>query len=497
MSPAVGRPHDMSSPMLSVSVVVVCWNAASTLDRCLDHLLAQDHPEFDVIVVDDGSSDESLQVANRKLSDDRMTVVRSPLNLGCSHARNLGLRQARHDVIAFIDADGLAAPDWLRQLVASFQDPTVGAAASTVFFAWNPRILNGAGGTLNRRGAGADLGCGEPYEAADLRDEVLYPMGCGMAIRRSTAEEIGEFDEHIFNYYDDVDYGIRVWRAGYRIVLAKEAWVDHDFQVNLSPRKILLCERHRLRVMLKHASLRELAPWAMHEAVATIRLPSPHYELKQDALRWNLKNLPSALLARWRLRSARRAPSSLFEPSWVDHPVAPPGRPDPGAASGHVDLASADGDQGLHYGWFPVELVDGRRCRWSTIDAGLLVRLTQPARHMAVRYWLQPGAAGGVTVSIHPAGSLVAAKSIELPELDGWQEFSYPLNLAAGDYELRFHAASPSKPSRTDSRTLGVALSELCFGHETIMLSSNLDMASAAVEPQLVFGWHEKEQEGP
>ena len=224
--------------------------------------------------------------------------MRSPLNRGCPHARNLGLRRARGEIIAFIDADGFAAPQWLRQVVEAFgRDVNIGAVASTVFFEANPLVVNGAGGIVNRQGWAADLSMNESYERAEIVSEALYPMGCGMAVRRSAVERVGEFDDRMLNYYDDVDYGMRLWRAGYRVVVAPDAWIDHGFggTGGDSTHKRLLCERHRMRVVLKHASARTLARWVAHEGLATRRARSPGRTLKLKAIAWNARHLPSVL----------------------------------------------------------------------------------------------------------------------------------------------------------------------------------------------------------
>jgi len=278
------------------SVIVVCWNSADVVGRCLDQLLEQNYDHFEIIVVDDGSRDTTVAVAEDRLSSGKLTIVCSPLNLGCPHARNLGLRHARGEVIAFVDADGFATPSWLRNIVATFAtDATIGGVASTVFLEANPLVLNGAGGIVNRQGWAADLSMNEPYGRAEIQYEVLYPMGCGMAVRRSAVERIGPFDDRIVNYYDDVDYGIRLWRAGYRVVVAADAWIDHGFgQSGVdSTAKQLLCEQHRMRIMLKHTSRSGLARWAVHEILATRRAWSPRYELKLKAMAWNARHLPT------------------------------------------------------------------------------------------------------------------------------------------------------------------------------------------------------------
>ena len=243
--------------MPPASIIVVCWNSADVLGRCLDQLFAQDHANYEIVVVNDGSDDNTLEVAERASTRGELTIVRSPRNRGCPHARNLGLRHARGEIVAFIDADGFATPSWLRHVVEAFDaDETIGGVASTVFFADNPLVINGAGGIVNRQGWAADLSMNESYERAEIACEALYPMGCGMALRRSALERVGPFDDRMLNYYDDVDYGVRLWRAGCRVAVAPGAWIDHGFagaggEGGDSDHKRLLCERHRMRVVLK------------------------------------------------------------------------------------------------------------------------------------------------------------------------------------------------------------------------------------------------------
>ena len=294
------------------SVIVVCWNSADVLGRCLRQLQAQDYPDYEIVVVDDGSRDDTLQIAERAAAHGGLEIVRSARNRGCPHARNLGLSHASGEIVAFIDADGFAAPSWLGHVVAAFgTDESIGGVASTVFFADNPLVLNGAGGIVNRQGWAADLSMNESYERAQIASEALYPMGCGMALRRSALERVGPFDDRMLNYYDDVDYGTRLWRAGYRVVVAPDAWIDHGFggAGGDSARKRLLCERHRMRVVLKHSSPGDLARWAGYEARAFRGAPANRRLVKLRAMAWNMAHLPSALASRIRLRRQPGVPS--------------------------------------------------------------------------------------------------------------------------------------------------------------------------------------------
>jgi len=488
------------------SVVVVCWNSADVLGRCLDHLFAQSYPDREIIVVDDGSDDDTPQVARAAAARGEMTYVRSPRNGGCPHARNLGLRLASGEIIAFIDADGFATPEWLGEVVKAFgQDPQIGGIASTVFFDDNPMVLNGAGGIVNRQGWAADLSMNESYEDALIASRALYPMGCGMALRRAAVERVGPFDDRMLNYYDDVDYGTRLWRAGYRVEVAPDAWVDHGFgSAGLaSARKRLLCERHRMRVVLKHTSVDGLAAWARWELRGLRAAPMAGRAQKLRAIAWNVRYLPSVLAARRELRHACEVPDQLIDESHGDRfPVGVPLRlkPVPEHAAAHIDMAEPEAEDQLVHGWFPGERVGGRSYRWASLSAAALVRLESPAKRLRLDYAHVPVDIGAIELRIRrieSADPLAIAWQTRL----GWQYVArsvenHPLDLAAGDYEVTFVSARGWADPPRETRALAFALSRLSLARSFDPPPGGLDMAAAEADEQLVRGWFEAE-DGP
>lgn len=491
-----------AGPAPRVSVIVVCWNSADTLGRCLDQLLAQDYPDYEVIVVDDGSDDDTLAVAERKLGQGELEIVHSRRNRGCPHARNLGLARASGELVAFVDADGFAAPGWLGEIVEAFaRDARIGAVASTVLYADNPMVINGAGGTVNRQGWAADLSMNEPYERAQIASEALYPMGCGMALRRSALDDVGPFDDRMLNYYDDVDYGIRLWRAGYRVVVAPDAWIDHaTARGGGSARKRLLCERHRMRVVLKHAPARMLARWAVHEARELRKAASPTRIRKLRAMAWNTLRVPSALASRKRLRGSAAVPDRLIDPSWGDGfpaGVAPLFIPNPERAGESVDTADTRSDSQLLYGWFPTEHVDGRSYRWAGAQAAAVITLQSPARRLRLDYTHAPQDIGGVDLHIRRVGSSDPFAPVWATRLL-WLDIArlvenHPLALPAGDYEVVFSTREGWLEPPLQTRVLSVALASMTFERSYEIDPGGLDMASPAAHEQLVSGWFEAE----
>jgi len=495
-----------STPSPLASVIVVCWNSADVLGRCLNQLLAQDYFPYELIVVDDGSQDDTIEIAERAPADGKLTIVRSLRNRGCPHARNLGLRHARGEIIVFIDADGFAAPGWLRHIVAMFRtDEAIGGVASTVFFADNPLVLNGAGGTVNRQGWAADLSMNESYEHAQIAPEALYAMGCGMAIRRSATERVGPFDDRMLNYYDDVDYGVRLWRAGYKVVIAPDAWIDHGFGQSATDqaRKQLLCERHRVRVVLKHAPASILPRWAAHEWRAAKDATPARRALKLRAMAWNLFHLPSTLSTRRRLRQVPRAPERLIHRSWGDgFPAGVPPRrtPRPEFAASGLDMADPASETQLIYGWFPVERdINGRSYRWAGVEAAALVRLDAPTRLVRLDYAHVPVDTGGVELKIRRLGSADPLTPVWTTYLS-WQYVprsveNHLLALAPGDYEVAFSTENGWRETPLETRLLGFALTRIAFEETLDIATDGLDMAATAVEDQLLTGWFQHEHQ--
>ncbi len=384
-------------------------------------------------------------------------------------------------------------------------DRTIGGVASTVFFADDPLAINGAGGTVNRQGWAADMAMNESYERAQLAGEALYAMGCGMAVRREALERVGPFDDRMLNYYDDVDYGVRLWRAGYRVVVAGDAWIDHGFGQGgggESGYKRLLCERHRMRVALKHAPLGELGTWARYEAQELRRAGRERRGVKLRAIAWNVRHLPSTVAARRALRGGPPAPERLIDPSWGDgFPVGVPprARPRPEAAGDALEMADPESEGQLLYGWFGAERVAGRSRRWAGVQAGALIRLKAPARRVRFDYAHVPLDGGGVDVSIRRPDApepLVAVWSTHLPWRYAERSVeSRVVDLEAGDYEVVFSAPRGWTDPPGETRRLGFALASMAFAESWEIAAGGVDMAAeATVEEQLLSGWFEGEQ---
>ena len=248
-----------------ISVVVVNWNRRELLRACLASLSRQSGVTFETIVVDNGSSDGSADLAEAEFS---ARVIRNRENRGFCAANNQGIAAARGDFVALRNNDAEAEPGWLAALHrACASRPDVGMAASKILVWEDPRRIDKVGhlifpdGQNRGRGAGAiDIG------QFDREEDVAWPDGCAAMYRKSMLDAIGGFDEDFFAYGDDAELGLRARIAGWSCVYAPDAVVRHHRGSTLgkdSARRLEMIERNRVLLALKlfPASLLWLNPF--------------------------------------------------------------------------------------------------------------------------------------------------------------------------------------------------------------------------------------------
>jgi GT2 family glycosyltransferase len=236
-----------------ISVVVVNWNRKELLRACLESLRRQTGVAFEVILVDNGSSDGSAEMAEREF---QASVIRNPENRGFCAASNQGIQTAAGEFVALLNNDAEADPGWLRALWrACTSAPDVGMAASKILVWEDPRVIDKAGHLIfpdgQNRGRGSGLA---DHGQFDREQEVLWPDGCAALYRRAMLDQIGGFDEDFFAYGDDAELGLRARIAGWRCVYAPGAVVRHHRSATLgkdSARRLELIERNRLLLAVK------------------------------------------------------------------------------------------------------------------------------------------------------------------------------------------------------------------------------------------------------
>ena len=197
-----------------ISVVVCSYNSERTMEACLRSLCDLPYPNYEVVVVNDGSTDGTLEIA-RRYEGDRIRIVDQP-NLGLSAARNVGIAEARGEIVAYTDSDCVVDPDWLTYLAYKFRDGFV-AVGGPNFPPPEEALVPSA----------VAVSPGGPTHVLLNDDVAEHIPGCNMAFTKAALEEIQGFDALYTSAGDDVDLCWRLQNAGYPIGFSPVAMVWH------------------------------------------------------------------------------------------------------------------------------------------------------------------------------------------------------------------------------------------------------------------------------
>jgi GT2 family glycosyltransferase len=238
-----------------VSVIVLNWNGKEIILACLDSLFQQTYSPFEITLVDNGSTDGSLEIIEQKYGH-HLKIIRNDKNLGFSEGVNVGIRSSQGEYIALLNSDATVKENWLDELVKKIRvSGSIGMCASKIYLAGKPGILDNTGELICRDALSRARGRLQvDTEQYDASDDVLCPSGCAALYRRTMFEEIGFFDKHFFAYGDDIDVGLRGRMLGYRAAYVPQAVAYHQLSASsglVSPLKAYYVERNRLWIAIR------------------------------------------------------------------------------------------------------------------------------------------------------------------------------------------------------------------------------------------------------
>ena len=311
-----------------VDLIIPSYNGAAHLATCLPALRRQRYQDFRLIVVDNGSSDDTATIIERVTPEARL--FRLPRNVGFAAAVNAGLRLGDSEFVALLNNDTEPEPGWLAALVTAMDaEPTAGAVASKIRLFDQRDHLHSAGDTYSTCGTAGSRGVWQRDDGRFDAERRVFGACAGAALYRREALEAAArvdgavFDPDFFAYCEDVDLNWRLRLLGYEIVYAPDAVVYHRLSATGGgPLASYRVARNSLAVIVKDVPgplLRRYWPQMLAARLVEAAMTLSH--AREPAARARLRGLltaiavvPAMLPKRRRIQAARRVPVGALPP---------------------------------------------------------------------------------------------------------------------------------------------------------------------------------------
>ena len=304
-----------------VAVIILNWNGKDDTLECLHSVAAIDYPALEVVVVDNGSQDGSVQAIRAAFP--HITIVETGANLGYAGGNNAGIRYCLEnlstDFLLLLNNDTLVDPHFITRLVvASHEHPRAAVLGPKILRCEPPDVLWFAGGYWKAHNSSfSHVGDGEKDTGQfDEDKETDFVTGCAMLMRTSVVREIGPLDERFFLTHEDVDWCYRARSAGYSCRFVPAARVHHKVSASFARgraslgiyftarNRLLWAEMHlpalqRLRVYTE-AGLELLIPRLLSHRRSTAPLAKRLYWLLRDGFRANWEGYSDPSYRAWR-----------------------------------------------------------------------------------------------------------------------------------------------------------------------------------------------------
>lgn len=311
-----------------VSVVIPNWNGKRFLAGCLDSLFDQSYPNVEVVIVDNGSRDGSVEFIQANYP--KVKLVTFEVNTGFSVAVNRGIRESSGEYVALLNNDTVVDKDWASELVrAMLEHPEIASAGCKMLAYDDHTLLDGVGDGYRRGGLPGRIGHKERDTGRfNVPRYILGACGGAALYRRSLFDEIGYFDDDYFAYLEDVDLGLRAQSAGYKCLYVPTSIVYHlgcgTTGSGYSPLVVRLSAQNNLNTIIKNIPFKLIVKFLPHIlfwqfyylAVVTVRggqiIPWIRGTFQAIFL------LPKMLKKRQDIMSRRRVSLEYFEELIID-----------------------------------------------------------------------------------------------------------------------------------------------------------------------------------
>ncbi len=315
-----------------VSILIVNWNSKENLKDCLSSLFKISYQNYEVVMVDNGSVDGSVEFVEKEYP--KVKIVESKENLGFAGGNDFGIKHCHGKYVLFLNNDTIVTKNFLNELVDFIEkDEDLAIVQPTILF-HRPGLnldkkINSVGSFLLKSGFLHHLDYGKEYKASSYKEsyEIFTAYGACFLVRKKVIDEVGLFDSDYFAYFEETDFCHRVWMSGYKIKIITNPIIYHKGGSTSEKLPSAFIQYHsfknRLYTYLKNFEMKNIIrifiPHLIICEISTflyLLIGRPGYAIAiQKAIFWNLFNFKKMVKERRRIqRSIRKVKDDEFIP---------------------------------------------------------------------------------------------------------------------------------------------------------------------------------------
>lgn len=238
-----------------ISIIILNYNAGKLLFDCVESILKTEYQNFEIIIVDNASEDQSHVKCKEKFP--QINLIENKTNLGYCEGNNVGIRQAKGEFLVILNPDTIVSTSWLNELISAYRIKGDGLYQPKILSLYEKGILQSTGNMIHVFGFGFAKDKGNLDDSANNQiQEIGYASGTCLFTSSDTMRKIGLFDPFLFLYHDDLDLGWRAAQIGIKSYYVPSALIYHaeSYSLKWSSKKFFWLERNRRYCLLTHYS---------------------------------------------------------------------------------------------------------------------------------------------------------------------------------------------------------------------------------------------------
>ncbi|MBI2334905.1 glycosyltransferase family 2 protein [Candidatus Daviesbacteria bacterium] len=317
--------------MIKASVIIPNWNGESLLQDCLKSLERQSFKDFEIILVDNGSTDNSIDFTEKNFP--QVNIVKLQKNFGFAKAINTGAKKSLADYVVFLNNDTEVDKDWLKNLIACANcHPEVISVNSKLLNFQNRKIIDGVGILVNEVGQARSIGWQEQDKGQFEKEQYIFgATGGGSLFRKADFVNAGGFDENYFMYSEEVDLAFRAQFLGYKSIFCPKAVVYHKHKATARkmPQHIEYWQfRNMTQTIIKDFPVSLILKNWRWLKILLVHINTIFYQLKNGFFwppvagdLWILFHLSYLLKQRKRIQSTKKVTDSYIESFFAEKKI--------------------------------------------------------------------------------------------------------------------------------------------------------------------------------